>query len=266
MSLNIQRPGKEYPSTRMPSALRCWALGVGWVALISPAFAELTSGEEILAKVDANLSSSNRVFTSKMIVHGRRSRRTVESKTWARGESMAFTEYVAPARERGTKMLKLDDRLWMYSPSTDRTIQISGHMLRQSVMGSDLSYEDMMEDPALARNYDAEITGTNSISGRACWELTLTARRKDLAYHTRKLWVDSERHVPLKEDLFAKSGKLLKRTVLKDIVRIDGRWYPRHIHFKDMLKTGKGTEFLVEDIEFDVDIPAHVFSKASLKR
>jgi len=46
-------------------------------------------------------------------------------------------------------MLKLGDELWTYTPETDRIIKISGQMLRQSVMGSDLSYEDMMEDRKL---------------------------------------------------------------------------------------------------------------------
>ena len=247
------------------TAALCAALWAG-CALALPVLAEMPSGKEILEKVDANLSSSNRVFTSKMIVHGRRRSRTVESKTWAQGEMRAFTEYLSPAREKGTKMLKLEDRLWLYAPATDRTIQISGHMLRQSVMGSDLSYEDMMEDPNLSHNYDAEVTGTNTVAGRACWELALTARQKDLAYETRKLWIDCEKNVPLKEDLFAKSGKLLKRTELRDVVQIDGRWYPRHIYFKDMLKTGKGTEFIVEAIQFNTAIPAYVFTKAALKR
>jgi hypothetical protein len=37
--------------------------------------------------------------------------------------------------------------------SVDRTIQIAGHMLRQSVMSSDMSYEDLMEDPKLVNLY-----------------------------------------------------------------------------------------------------------------
>ena len=45
------------------------------------------------------------------------------------GEFKNFTEYLSPEREKGTKMLKLDDRLWIYSPTTDRIIQISGHLL-----------------------------------------------------------------------------------------------------------------------------------------
>ena len=181
------------------------------------------SGKAILEKIDQNISSTNRIFTSKMVIHGRRGSRTVTSKTWAEGEDKAFTEYLAPAREKGTKMLKLKDNLWMYSPSTDRTIRISGHMLRQSVMGSDLSYEDMMEDAKLTHHYDALVTGTETHDDRTCWVLELTAKTKGVAYHRRKLWVDRSRAVPLKEELFAKSGKLLKKVDLKDVTKLEGR-------------------------------------------
>ncbi|MCK5441921.1 MAG: outer membrane lipoprotein-sorting protein, partial [Maribacter sp.] len=98
----------------------------------------------IIKKVDENMSSDSRVTESQMIIHGRRKSRTVSSTGYSEGYEKSFTEYLSPAREKGTKMLKLDDRLWIYSPATDRVIQLSGHMLRQSVMGSDLSYEDMM--------------------------------------------------------------------------------------------------------------------------
>lgn len=220
----------------------------------------------ILEKVDKNMASENRVFESKMIIHGRRSSRTVESKTYAVGDSKAFTEYLSPAREKGTKMLKLDDQLWVYSPSTDRTIQISGHMLRQSVMGSDLSYEDMMEDRKLTDTYEAEVIGKEELDGRTAYLIELTAIVSDVAYHKRKMWVDTERFVPLKEELYAKSGQLLKRTTLSDVEQIDGRWFPKKIVFKDMLKQGDGTEYIITDIKFNQDIPEYIFSKAALKR
>jgi len=228
--------------------------------------AQYPDGMEILNKIDENMSSESRVFTSKMIIHGRRGTRTVESKTWAVGDVKSFTEYLAPPREQGTKMLKIEDRLWMYSPSTDRTIQISGHMLRQSVMGSDLSYEDMMDDKKLQDHYDAVVTGTDSLQNRLCWLIELQAKSKDIAYEMRKIWVDQKRYIPLRQELYAKSGKLLKRMELSDIVEIDSRWYPKHIIFKDMLKEGDGTEFIMEDIKFNVDIPEVQFSKAALRR
>lgn len=220
----------------------------------------------ILAKVDANMTARNRVFQSTMTIHGRRNSRTITSRSWSEGDDRSLTEYLSPAREAGTKMLKLDDRLWIYSPTSDRTIQISGHMLRQSVMGSDLSYEDMMEDRKLTELYDAKVTGEESLGGRATWVLTLTAKVEDVAYQTRKVWVDQERFVPLKEELFAKSGQLLKRTELSDVVRVQGRWFPRTILYKDMLKDGEGTEFHISEITFDTEIPEDLFSKAALKQ
>jgi outer membrane lipoprotein-sorting protein len=228
-------------------------------------FAQFPSGDEIIERIDRNLSSKNRILVSKMIIHGVRGERTIESKTWAEGDDKAYTEYLSPAREAGTKMLKLEGLLWIFSPSTDRTIQISGHMLRQSVMGSDLSYEDMMEDAKLTEKYDAVVTGTEKYQDRDCWIVELNAKTADVAYQIRKVWVDKERFVPMKEELYAKSGTLLKRTELYDIRRIENRWYPGRIVFKDMLKNGDGTEFIIDSIQFDQEIPEYIFTKASLR-
>ena len=118
------------------------------------------SVEEIIVAMDNNLNAKSRIMKSKMIVKGRRSTRTIESKNWVVGANKAFTEYLSPPREAGTKMLKLDDKLWTYSPQTDRVIQISGHMLRHSVMGSDMSYNDMMEDRPIQDLYNATLEGS----------------------------------------------------------------------------------------------------------
>jgi outer membrane lipoprotein-sorting protein len=201
-----------------------------------------------------------------MIIHGRRGSRTITAKTYSVGDKESFTEYLSPAREAGTKMLKLEDQLWIYSPSTDRTIQISGHMLRQSVMGSDLSYEDMMDDRKLTEAYTAQTTGTETLDGRETYTLELTAKVEDVAYYRRVMWIDAERYIPLKEELYGKSGQLLKRTTLSDVQQIEGRWFPMTVVFKDMLKQGGGTEFRMTSVQFDQDIPEYLFTKAALKQ
>ncbi len=96
--------------------------------------------------------------------------------------------------------------------------------------------------------------------------LDLTAKVTDAAYHRRKMWIDSERFVPLKEELFAKSGQLLKRTILSDVRQIEGRWFPVTIIYKDMLKQGGGTEFRIMTIKFNQKIPDYIFTKAALKQ
>jgi outer membrane lipoprotein-sorting protein len=229
-------------------------------------FAVAQSAEEIIQKVDENMISSTQISTSEMVIYGRRNTRTVTSKNYVEGTENSFTEYLSPAREKGTKMLKLDDQLWIYNPSSDRTIQISGHMLKQSVMGSDLSYEDMMEERELVEMYEPSIIGEEEIDGRPTWKLELNAIVDDPTYESQTIWVDQERFVPLKQEMFAKSGKLLKRVTLRDVQLFGDRWYPTKMNYKDVLKDGKGTDFIISDIEFDVDIPAYIFTKASLRK
>ncbi len=224
------------------------------------------SADEIIDRVDRNMSSENRIFESTMTIQGKRGTRVITSKSYTAGDKKSFTEYLSPPREQGIKMLKLEDQLWIYSPSTDRTIQISGHMLRQSVMGSDLSYEDMMEDRKLTDLYSARVTGRETIDGRETWVLELNARVEDIAYSKRKIWIDTERYVPLKEELYARSGQLLKRSTMSDVIRVDGRWFPTTVVYKDMLKQGDGTEFKVTAIKFNQAIPDYIFSKAALKQ
>jgi len=220
----------------------------------------------ILDKVDKNISSKNKVFESEMIIHGRRASRTITSRTYSVGNKQSFTEYLTPARDKGTKMLKLEKQLWIYSPSTDRIIQISGHMLRQSVMGSDLSYEDMMDDRKLTEIYSAKVTGNETIDSRDCYVLELTSKVTDAAYYSQKIWIDVERYVPLKQEMFARSGQLLKRTTLSDVQQVQGRWFPMKAVYKDVLKDGSGTEFILMSVKFDQDIPDHIFTKAALKQ
>ena len=95
--------------------------------------------------------------------------------------------------------------------------------------------------------------------------LSLTAKTEGLAYESRQLWVDRERFVPLREERYAKRGKLLKTYEILEVFQVKDRWYPKLAVFKDALASGEGTENIIDTIELDVDIPESVFSKASLR-
>ena len=228
--------------------------------------AQTLSGDEILKNVDRTMITENKIVTSRMIIHGRRESRTIESKSWQRHTNEAFTEYIAPPRDQGTKMLKLKDNLWTYTPSTDRIIMISGHMLRQSVMGSDLSYEDMMEDPHLPNLYTAIVIRDEVYNKRECWVLDLKSKKEDIAYDHRQIWVDKSRFVVLKEHLYAKSGLLLKTMDIREVTHFQNHWIAKSVLYKDVLKEGMGTEFFIDAISIDTPIPDYLFSKAALKK
>lgn len=228
--------------------------------------AEQPDAEEIIKRVDENITTESRIVTYSMIVHGRRATRTIRSRSWIRGTEEAFTEYLAPPREAGTKMLKLADELWIYSPDTDRTIQISGHMLREPVMGSDLSYEDHMEEPQLSGRYTPQIESEETVNDRECWVIYLTAATEDASYQYLRIWVDKERFLPLKEEWYGSGESLLKTLEVFEVMETQGRWYPQRAVINDVLKEGDGTELVVEEVEFDADIPNHIFTRANLRR
>ncbi len=237
------------------------------LSFATPLFAQTPTGDEVLKNIDKNMFVDQAVSRNTMIVHGRAGSRTITSKAWSKGRDKAFVEYLSPAREKGKKMLKLEDKIWNYTPEPhDRIITISGHLLRQSVMGSDLSYEDMTENDKLDELYNAVVEGEEEVDGRHCLVVKLTAKKKGLAYHSRKLWVDSERWLPLKEERYARSGRLLKRTQITEVFQVDERWYPKKMTFKDVLSKGKGTEYIIESIDFNVEVPDHKLSKAALRK
>ena len=78
--------------------------------------------------------------------------------------------------------------------------------------------------------------------------------------------MDKEKYLPLRQELFAKGGKLLKEFSINESIKLDDRWYPKKMTFKDVLKSGDGTVILLDSLQFDVDIPPHIFSKASLRK
>ncbi len=224
------------------------------------------SPEAVLEKIDDNAVPGSKIMVSAMTIHSRRNARTIKSKSWIEGEDKAFTEYLEPPREKGIKMLKLGEQLWTYTPATDRIIGISGNMLRQSVMGSDLSYEDMMENRKWSTIYAAADDGTETILDRPCRILKLTATVSDVAYQVRRIWVDASRFLVLKEERYGKSGRLLKTLEVKEVKQMDGRWIQTRALFRDVLKEGDGTEFMIESVDFEAKIPEATFSKAALRK
>ena len=112
-----------------------------------------------------------------------------------------------------------------------------------------------------------KIEGSEIIDGRKHWILFLNARVTGLSYPKRRVWVDVEYLLPMREELYAKSGKLLKSTSMDGIKKVQGRWFPTRFIFRDELKrNSKGTEWIIDDIDFDVEIPVSRFSKARLRK
>ena len=239
---------------------------IGFLLLPQRGQTEDAKAFRLLVEVDKNMWATTKYIDGRLIIDNGRRIRTLAMESWMEGVIKSYSYYKAPARERGTKMLKLEKKLWMYTPRTDRKILIAGHMLRQSMMGSDLSYEDMMEDEKLSEAYIGTIDGEEELDGVKVLVLTLKAKKKDKTYQTLKIWVDPVRGIVLKEEAYAKRGKLLKLIFFKEYRKIDDRLFPKKMIFRDVLKENTKTTYMFDKIEFGIKIPPKYFSQRILKR
>lgn len=240
--------------------------GLAIVCVSNSATAQQVSPTEILERVDANMTIRTARTSAEMTVTYRDGDvRHMRYQAWAKGIDLSFLEFTAPARDAGSRFLRRGDAMWIYLPRVGKSVRIQGHMLRQGIMGSDFSYGDASENPSMVDDYEATIEREEQLDGRPAYVLYLTAKRADLSYQHRRIWVDAERWIPLKEERFAKSGKLLKTAFLSDVRQVAGRWYPFRIVMDNALQTDTRTTLQILELEFDVDMPEEIFTVSHLE-
>ena len=202
-------------------------------------------------EADMIIASGKRIITKTMVALSDRKNSLVE-----------FTN----SQDRGTKFLKREDDLWMFFPDAEEIIKISGHMLNQGMMGSDFSYQDVMESDKLTDLYDFEIIKEEDLDGRPCYVLEGIAREGvKVSYYRRVSWVDKERFIGLKEELYAQSGRLLKETKINKIEEIEGRWVAVDSVMENKLRKDTYTQFILTQITFNLEIPEETFSLQNLR-
>jgi len=227
------------------------------------AFAQ--TAEEILAKVDANVSYSSIRYTGRMEITIGGETRSKTMAAIAQGSSRAFVEFTNP-EDRGTRYLKRDKNLWIYFPKEQDTVKLSGHLLKEGMMGSDVSYEDALESSNYLEKYSATRKPDETLGDRPCYVVELAAKVPTAAYDRRVLWIDTERFVSLKEEMYAKSRRLLKTSATLAVDRIGERWFPSRLEFVSKLRANTKTVFSMGGIELNVPVTEQQFSMAALTK
>lgn len=223
------------------------------------------SAQEIMRRVDQNNSIGSLAYVGIMEIDLGNRVLKKEFRAVAQGSTRSFVEFVNP-EDRGVRYLKVDKDLWMYFPTEQETIKISGHLLKEGMMGSDISYEDALESGAVSERYDIKLVGQESVDGRPCYVLELDAKVRAVSYERKKLWIDGERFVTLRAQMYAKSGRLLKESRSLAVQRFGERWFVTAMRMEDKLRRGGGTTFTLRELRFDLALPADMFSLQRLSR
>ena len=67
--------------------------------------------------------------------------------------------------------------------------------------------------------------------------------------------------MPLRQELFALSGMMLKTWIMSEIEMVSGRPVARRMEISDQLKQNSRTVFSLEEVSFGVELESEIFTR-----
>jgi hypothetical protein len=189
-------------------------------------------------------------------------------------EFKALDVIIQPISDKNTTMLSWgyagDDKpsdFWVYLPvlsKVKRIVSVSDGGESGAVFGSELSAEDA--DVRKVRDYTYKILGEETYGARPVWkiEMTPTASRRKRSFYGRIIaYVDKERFIVLKEDLYDRSGRQYKQYTVLDVDQIGKVWMVTKAAMNNLVKR-RITSWVQPNIALDVDINEEFLTQRSL--
>jgi len=176
--------------------------------------------------------------------------------------------FLSPADDKGVSFLKIehdekDDEMRMWLPAFKKIRRISAKKRSDSFMGSDMSYEDMSTRQLDEFNFN--IIGNDTIQEMGYHLLESKPKEHIRTEYSRHItWVDSTLFIPLREESFDKTGKLLKEKVFTYSL-INEYQVLTKIQVINIQKN-HSTTLQFENIELDKGVEDSFFHERYLKR
>lgn len=223
----------------------------------------MLTGEEILRQLRENLSYESSKFVAEIEI--KKGKRVItKSFNGLSTHSNFLIEFTNP-EDRGVKYLKVGHDLFVYLPDIDDMVRLSGDMLKQSFMGSDLSYQDLMEEDPL-RYYRVIETADTVIEGKSYKILELEDTTGNAQYQRVKLIVDIAKNTWLKEELYTKGQRKLKEMEVLEYRSVKGKYYPVKVVVRDFRLKDSYTTLTLKEIDFNIPVPPRIFKKEYLRK
>jgi len=231
-------------------------------------FAQHISATDIVRKADEKFNgekSSYSVMSMTIIRPGWQ--RTVEFKSWTLGKDYALAVITAPPKEAGQTFLKRGSEMWSWNPSISRLIKLPPSMMSQGWMGSDYTNDDILRESSVVNDYTHEIAGEESIAGRLCYKIRMTAKEDaSIVWGMQIRWIDKKDFLVLKAELYDEDGTLVRTETGSDIRIMDGRTVTSKIELVPEEEPENKTLIGILEIKFNAPVGESFFSQQNMKR
>jgi len=245
-------------------------------------FAILLLGATFLNAQDAASivnSSRNRIQSdtissrSRMVItarNGNTSERVIDqySKDGPNGGRTVIV-FQSPSNVAGTRFLTMDTASggtdqWIFLPELGRVRRIAASESSGSFMGTDFSYDDISAVDREASLDNHRLLREETLNGRACYVIESTPKDSSFQYSKTISWIEKERYLSYKVELYNRRGELVKIMEMSDFRDVQGRLTPMQTKISTV-GAGTFTTIYMEIIRYNDAIPERVFTTAYLE-
>ena len=260
--------------------------------VLTPSISSAQSARSIMERVDANaLSQNNSVFsimkisTCKFGISGGKirctARATVKSlesasiNTGAGGrDSQSIAFILEPASERGIGMLSYTydsskpNETWLYLSALGKVKRIvssnSSSSEPVSLFGSEFTTED--QETGKLDDYTYTLLDTITFKGRKTYvieQIPTPARARQSRYARTVLWIDANRYVNVKAEMYDARGQEIRRVIADNVERVNGIWMARSVTIMNLV-TNRLSNMKMESLYFGVSIDPALLTQRAL--
>ncbi len=199
-----------------------------------------------------------------MTIHRPDWQRSMSMRAWSQGDKLSLVRVTEPRKDAGNGTLLRDNDMWSYSPKINRIIKIPSSMMNQGWMGSDFSNKDISKSTDILDQYEHTLTGQAQEDGHTVYTIDAIPHEDAAIVWGKETLKIRDDHVLLEEQYWDQDGKLVKVMRAREIAEMGGRPIARVMRMGKLETPDEWTEMTVSAIEFDIELPASMFTLSSL--
>ncbi len=227
--------------------------------------AEITDAKELVRAAMDHWRGLSSYSEMTMTIHRVDWERSMSMRAWSEGDKLSLVRVTEPKKDAGNGTLLKDNDMWSFSPKINRIIKIPSSMMNQGWMGSDLSNKDISKSTDILEQYDHRLTDKTEADGHVVYTVEAIPHEDAATVWGKEVLKIRDDFVVLEEQYWDQDGELVKVMKANDIVEMGGRSVARVLRMGKLKTPDEWTEMTVSEIEFDIELPAAVFTLSNLR-
>ncbi len=225
------------------------------------------TAKEVVTKAENNIRGLSSVMEMSIQTIRPTWTRTMELKSWSKGETYSLMIITAPAKDAGTVFLKRVKEIWNWVPSIERVVKLPPSMMAQSWMGTDLTNDDLVKASSRIDDYTHTMKGDSMIAGRKCWKIEMIPLPQAAVVWSKvEMWIDQKDYLELCIAFYDEDGKRVNLLQCSDIKTIGGRVMPCKMEMIPLEKKGQKTVITYKSAVFNQPISDDFFTTENMKK